>query len=375
MAKINIREIIGSKSEGINAHMFSVDALCKGFDTNVDTGLTEEQAKENLKKYGPNKMKNMPECNMVRRDNEWKKIMTEDLVPGDIVEAFSGNFEPICGDIRIVKIFEPVHVESYFLYKDCLNFLKEMTVEQTSEDPIEASNLIFHGTSVFAGNCIGIVFQTGENMLLSDVSHDLLATPAFADSDDEEHEGFWKRLGHGIINMFKSKKEDESHEVEVTYHKDTIEKVCETYNTDVNKGLTAEQVAINQEKSGKNKNFGEYVKIQNYTRCKRDGEFQNILSKGLTIGDIISLKAPQTVPADIRIVEASEDCKVNRSGLTAESEPQKVSVENTHANPLETENVAFASTKITTGTCTGIVVNVGKSTIIGRLAGLNSTCY
>ena len=52
--------------------MFSVDALCKGFDTNVDTGLTEEQAKENLNKYGPNKMKNMPECNMVRRDNEWK---------------------------------------------------------------------------------------------------------------------------------------------------------------------------------------------------------------------------------------------------------------------------------------------------------------
>ena len=117
--------------------------------------------------------------------------MTEDLVPGDIVEAFSGNFEPICGDIRIVKIFEPVHVESYFLYKDCLNFLKEMTVEQTSEDPIETSNLIFHGTSLFAGHCIGIVFQTGENMLLSDVSHDLLATPAFADSDDEEHEGIF----------------------------------------------------------------------------------------------------------------------------------------------------------------------------------------
>lgn len=372
MAEINIREITGSKSEGINAHMFSVDALCKGFDTNVDTGLTEEQAKENLKKYGPNKMKNMPECTMVKRDNEWKKIMTEDFVPGDIVllEGDSGNFGTICGDIRIVKILEPVHVESYFLYKDCLNFLKEMTVEQTSEDPLETSNLIFHGTSLFAGRCIGIVFQTGEKMLLSDVSHDLLSTPALADSDDEENEGFLKRLGHGIINMFKSKKEDVKQELEVTNHEDTIEKVCETYNTDVNKGLTTEQVAINQEKSGKNKNFGEYVKIQNYTRCKRDGDFQNILSKRLTIGDIISLKAPQTVPADIRIVDASEDCKVNKCGLTGESEPQKVSVENTHANPLETQNVVFASTKITTGTCIGIVVNIGKSTVIGRLSGL-----
>jgi len=370
MADINIREILGSKTEGINAHMFSVDALCKGFDTNVETGLTEEQAKENLKKYGPNKMKNMPECTMVKREKEWKKIMTEDLVPGDItlLEGDSGNFGYICGDIRIVNIMEPVHVESYFLYKDCLNFLKEMTVEQTSEDPLETSNLIFRGTSLFAGRCIGMVFQTGENMLLSDVSHDLLATPVLADSEDEENEGFLKRLGHGITNMFK--KEEPREEMTMSFHEDSIEKVCEAFNTDVNKGLTAEQVAINQEKSGKNKIMSQFVKIMNYTRCKRDGEFQNILSKRLTIGDIISLKGPQVVPADIRVVEASEDCKVNKSGLTGESEPKKVSAENTHANPIETENLVLATTKITSGTCTGIVVNVGKSTIIGRLSGI-----
>jgi len=314
-------------------------------------------------------MKNMPECTMVKRDNEWKKIMAEDLVPGDIVllEGNSGNFGYICGDIRIVKIMEPVCMESYFLYNDCLNFLKEMTVEQTNEDPLETSNLIFHGTSLFAGRCIGMVFQTGENMLLSDVSHDLLVTPVLADSDDEENEGFLKRLGHGILNMFKSKKEEPRQEIEISFHEDTIEKVCETFNTDVNNGLTAEQVVINQEKSGTNKNMSEFVKILNYTRCKRDGDFQNILSKRLTIGDIISLKGPQVVPADIRVVEASEDCKVNKSGLTGDSEPKKVSAKNTHANPIETENLVLATTKITTGTCTGIVVNVGKSTIIGQL--------
>ena len=180
--------VVGSKIEGINAHMFSVDALCKGYDTDVDKGLTEEQAKENLKKYGPNKMKNMPECTLVKRDGEFQKIMTEDLVPGDItlIEADSGNFGFITGDIRIVKIMEPVYVESYFLYRDCLNFLKEMTTEQTSEDPLETNNLIFKGTSIFAGRCIGMVFKTGDNMLLNCIDYSLLAPPRIADSDDED---------------------------------------------------------------------------------------------------------------------------------------------------------------------------------------------
>ena len=84
--------------------MFSVDALCKGFDTNVDTGLTEEQAKENLKKYGPNKMKNMPECTMVKRDNEWKKIMTEDFVISQISKLCNTPRVIICLQICKTRI-------------------------------------------------------------------------------------------------------------------------------------------------------------------------------------------------------------------------------------------------------------------------------
>ena len=198
--KIFIFLVVGSKSEGINAHLFSVDALCKGFDTDVETGLTEEQAKENLKKYGPNKIKNTPvwpECTMVKRDQEFKRIMTEDLVPGDILllEGDTGNFSSISGDIRIVKILEPFYVESFLLYKDRLNYIKEIKEENSNEDPLKANNLIFHGTSIFGGKCIGMVFQTGENMLLNDVSSDLLATPALADSDDEERGFLSSKLG------------------------------------------------------------------------------------------------------------------------------------------------------------------------------------
>ena len=123
--------------------------------------------------------------------------MTEDLVPGDItlLEGGSGNFGFIARDIRIVEIMVPVYVESYFLYNDCPNFLKQMAADQTSKDPLETNNLIFHGTSIFSGGYIGLVFQTGDKMLLSNVSHENLATPELPDSKDEETEG------RGRINL------------------------------------------------------------------------------------------------------------------------------------------------------------------------------
>jgi len=373
----DIKQIIGSKYEGINAHMFSIEALCKGYDTDVENGLTANQAKENLRKYGPNKMKNMPECCMVKRDGEFQRIMTEDLVPGDItyIEGGSGNFGFLAGDIRIVKIQQPVFVESYFLYKDCLNYLKEMTEEQTSEDPLKTNNLLFHGTSVFAGGCIGLVFQTGKDMLLSDVPLELLATPELPESEDEDKEsgGLLSSIAKGITGMFQSKEEDDlSGPSEFSFHVDTIAHICEMFSSDVEKGLTTEQAAINREKSGKNK-YNSYEKIMNYTKCKRDGEYKHIMSRRLTIGDIVSLKAPQVVPADIRVVEATADCLVNKSAFNGESEPQKVSTEKTHDNPLETQNIVFATTKLVQGACTGIVTNVGKNTVIGRLSGLSTT--
>ena len=153
-------------------------------------------------------------------------------------------------------------------------------------------------------------------------------------------------------------------DLNINYHEITIEEICEEHSTDVEKGLTTEQAAINQEKTGKNK-FTYYFenRLQDYTMCKRDGEFQHLLSKRLTAGDIISLKAPQVIPADIRIIEASLDATVNKSSLTGESGPKKLSIEKTHDNPIETENVAVASTKLTKGTCIGIVVNVGQGTL------------
>uniref|UniRef100_A0A8D2MK80 Sodium/potassium-transporting ATPase subunit alpha n=1 Tax=Zonotrichia albicollis TaxID=44394 RepID=A0A8D2MK80_ZONAL len=77
------------------------------------------------------------------------------------------------------------------------------------------------------------------------------------------------------------------------------------------------------------------------------------------------------IPADIRLI-FTQGCKVDNSSLTGESEPQSRSCDFTHENPLETRNIAFYSTTCVEGTATGIVINTGDRTIIGRIASLAS---
>uniref|UniRef100_A0A8C2T7H4 Potassium-transporting ATPase alpha chain 1-like n=1 Tax=Coturnix japonica TaxID=93934 RepID=A0A8C2T7H4_COTJA len=64
--------------------------------------------------------------------------------------------------------------------------------------------------------------------------------------------------------------------------------------------------------------------------------------------------------------------QVDNSSLTGESEPQSRSPEFSHESPLETKNIAFFSTMCIEGTATGLVINTGDRTIIGRIASLAS---
>merc|ERR1711981_320735 len=111
--------------------------------------------------------------------------------------------------------------------------------------------------------------------------------------------------------------------------------------------------------------------VPQFALALRDGEKVEIKAEQLTLGDIIYVKFGDRVPADIRVTEAM-GFKVDNSSLTGESEPQARSAEFTHENPLETKNLAFFSTNAVEGTATGIVVNIGDNTVMGRIAGLAS---
>ncbi|XP_041082596.1 potassium-transporting ATPase alpha chain 1 isoform X1 [Polyodon spathula] len=103
----------------------------------------------------------------------------------------------------------------------------------------------------------------------------------------------------------------------------------------------------------------------------RDGQKFNINANQLVVGDLVEMKGGDRVPADVRIVSA-QGFKVDNSSLTGESEPQSRNPEFTHENPLETKNIAFFSTTCLEGVATGIIINTGDRTIIGRIASLAS---
>ncbi|ETE66743.1 Potassium-transporting ATPase alpha chain 1 [Ophiophagus hannah] len=103
----------------------------------------------------------------------------------------------------------------------------------------------------------------------------------------------------------------------------------------------------------------------------RDGDKFQINANQLVVGDLVEIKGGDRVPADIRII-TGQGCKVDNSSLTGESEPQNRTPECTHESPLETRNIAFFSTMCLEGTATGVIINTGDRTIIGRIASLAS---
>merc|ERR1712038_1297684 len=111
--------------------------------------------------------------------------------------------------------------------------------------------------------------------------------------------------------------------------------------------------------------------VPQYALAIRNGEKTNIKAEELTLGDIIEVKFGDRLPADVRVIEAT-NFKVDNSSLTGESEPQSRKPECTDNNPIETKNLAFFSTNAVEGTCKGVVVNIGDHTVMGRIAGLAS---
>jgi sodium/potassium-transporting ATPase subunit alpha len=111
--------------------------------------------------------------------------------------------------------------------------------------------------------------------------------------------------------------------------------------------------------------------VPQFALAIRNGQKVNLRAEELVVGDVVEVKFGDRVPADIRIINAS-GFKVDNSSLTGESEPQTRSPEMTNDNPLETKNIAFFSTNAVEGTATGLVIQTGDRTVMGRIANLAS---
>ncbi|MCF0147146.1 MAG: calcium-translocating P-type ATPase, SERCA-type [Clostridium sp.] len=104
---------------------------------------------------------------------------------------------------------------------------------------------------------------------------------------------------------------------------------------------------------------------------KRDGNIIEIPSEEVVVGDIIIIDAGRYIPADLRIVE-SANLKIEESAFTGESVPSEkdsnVITESEEVPIGDQHNMAFMSTLVTYGRGTGIVVNTGMNTEIGKIA-------
>jgi potassium/sodium efflux P-type ATPase len=102
----------------------------------------------------------------------------------------------------------------------------------------------------------------------------------------------------------------------------------------------------------------------------RDAKSVSIGTVEVVPGDLVELKTGDTIPADIRLIEAV-NFETDEALLTGESLPVRKNTDDvfdTTTGPGDRLNVAYSSSKVTKGRATGIVFATGMHTEIGSIA-------
>ena len=102
----------------------------------------------------------------------------------------------------------------------------------------------------------------------------------------------------------------------------------------------------------------------------RDGSVMVVPSEKLVRGDIILIEAGDFIPADARLIEAT-NLLVDESALTGESVPVQKNtdpIDKSDVSIGDMTNMVFSSTYVTYGKAKAVVVKTGMETEIGKIA-------
>ncbi|MCM1439102.1 MAG: cation-transporting P-type ATPase [Roseburia sp.] len=105
-------------------------------------------------------------------------------------------------------------------------------------------------------------------------------------------------------------------------------------------------------------------------RVRRDGEVMEVDATELTVGDIVLLEEGDVVPADMRLLRATE-LRCDESALTGESmsvEKRDAVIAGKNVTLSNACNLLFSSTFVVGGSGEGVVCAVGAETEIGGIA-------
>ena len=80
------------------------------------------------------------------------------------------------------------------------------------------------------------------------------------------------------------------------------------------------------------------------------------------------IRGGERVPADVRVIEATEPCVFDTSAIDGEvSKRKNVSTKNTSTDYLLSENMAFCGYLCVDGNCKGVVVSIAERTVVGSM--------
>lgn len=105
------------------------------------------------------------------------------------------------------------------------------------------------------------------------------------------------------------------------------------------------------------------------TTVIRNGEIKTVEAKEIVVGDIVVFDKGSVIPADLRIVE-SENLRINEFSVTGSTlivEKYQTKIEDRDISLTEMKNIAFKSSVVVEGEGTGIVIEIGMNSEIGKI--------
>jgi magnesium-transporting ATPase (P-type) len=108
-----------------------------------------------------------------------------------------------------------------------------------------------------------------------------------------------------------------------------------------------------------------------HAMVRRDGRLVTVDAADLVPGDLVQLQSGDKVPADLRLLRA-KGLQIEEAPLTGESVPVEKDIEQVAVQtPLaERRCMAYSGTLVTHGQGSGIVVDTGATTQIGRISAM-----
>ena len=112
-----------------------------------------------------------------------------------------------------------------------------------------------------------------------------------------------------------------------------------------------------------------HSRIRHTAVTSRDGKAVEVNVTELAPGDVVRLAVGEVVPADLRLLEAS-DLTCDEAMLTGEATPAEKNIAPAPPaeSPLDLPSCAFMGTVVRTGAARGVVVQTGRDTAFGRIA-------